>query len=312
MIWRIRRLAVVSNMGSKLLHPEDHLYWKCEICTLSMAQAAGTLQPKSQNLDNRTIFRALKTTSTASIKKVAFIQTLDIRQQKKLSIQGEILCLKCHALHSKQQALTRNCLKRQNLNNQVKELQIRNDNILQENPTKCEPLNCSKWSPQCLGVEIKMSSLKHHLWNLGKKLMMVLQSAWCKCGQGGQMPYLSDIFYFELWLQRWSDQTLGNISGHSINISIYENIWSLGITQPSNNRKRWRNSACLGRGRGRMVVKKKNESFANYLLCSLFCNSKHFMYPIYITCITSQGYVQNSMYVCKIVKENHVWGKYLK
>ncbi|KAK7108155.1 hypothetical protein V1264_015944 [Littorina saxatilis] len=122
------------------------------------AKTNKTRLDKVQNLGLRTILGAMKTTPITEMEKTASVQPLEARREEKLLIQGEKMKrLESHPLHDKLQALTKNRLKRQSLNHQIKEQQRNNADILTPSPTQCEPLTSTDWTPQRLGAEIRTS-----------------------------------------------------------------------------------------------------------------------------------------------------------
>ncbi|KAK7096645.1 hypothetical protein V1264_003726 [Littorina saxatilis] len=111
-----------------------------------------------QNLGLRTVLGAMKTTPISEMQKVANIEPLEDRRQAKLLIQGEKhKRLESHPLHNKFQALTKNRLKRQSPNHQLKAQQRENADILQPSPDQCERLNPKPWSPQSQRFHVRMS-----------------------------------------------------------------------------------------------------------------------------------------------------------
>ena len=111
---------------------------------------------KVQNSGLRTILGAMKSTPISELEKTAEVQPLEDRRQEKILIQGEKLKrLQSHPLHQKLQAPTKNRLKRQSLNHQVKAQQRKNTDLLQANPAQWEPLSSTDWSPEHLGFETR-------------------------------------------------------------------------------------------------------------------------------------------------------------
>ena len=123
---------------------------------ISAAKSTKSRLDRVQNRGLRTILGAMTTTPVSGMEKTANIQPLEDRRQEKLLIQGgKSRRLQNHPLHTKLQAGTKNCLKRQSPNHLLKAQQRQNDDILDCKTDPQEKLTPQQWLPNSPGFQIR-------------------------------------------------------------------------------------------------------------------------------------------------------------
>ena len=115
-----------------------------------------TTLDRVQNMGLRIITGAMKTTPIREMEKTADVQPLETRREHKAALQGEKMKrLTSHPLHQKLQQATKNRLKRKSLNHEMKHLQTRHTDILEEDPRQCEELKHTVWATRKSFPEVR-------------------------------------------------------------------------------------------------------------------------------------------------------------
>ena len=142
-----------------------------EYASTSWCTAAKTNKAKLDKIQNaglRTILGAIKTTPIPEMEKTANVQPLENRRLEKLLIQGEkTKRLKCHQLHDKLKAPTKNRLKRRSPSHLLKSQQSQNSDLLPQSPDLCEEIITKERSPE-FRFQYK-NQYSRHRWKVSTK-----------------------------------------------------------------------------------------------------------------------------------------------